>query len=223
MSMMNRSELARIIDHTNLKPDATDDEIMRLCQEARRYGFKAAVVNPVYVQLAAKLLKGSEVAVCSVVGFPLGASTSQAKAFEAEEAMRNGAVEIDMVSNIGALRSGRLDDVRRDIQSVASLVKRKGRLVKVIIEAPLLKDEEKVVVCRLAENVGVDFVKSCTGFAGAAKVEDIRLMRETVGHRVGVKAAGGIKSYREAVTMIEAGASRIGTSSGVKIIEEAPE
>lgn len=221
--MMKQPELARIIDHTNLKPDATDDDITRLCQEARRYRFKAAVVNPVNVRLAARLLQGSEVAVCSVVGFPLGASTSQVKAFEVEEAIRNGACEIDMVSNIGALRSGRLDDVRRDIQSVASIAKREGRLVKVIIEAPLLKDEEKVALCHLAESVGVDFVKSCTGFAGAAKVEDIRLMRETVGRHVGVKAAGGIRSYLEALAMIKAGASRIGTSSGVKIVQEAPE
>jgi deoxyribose-phosphate aldolase len=143
--------------------------------------------------------------------------------FEAEEAVRNGAGEIDMVSNIGALRSGRLDDVQRDIQSVASIARRGGKLVKVIIEAPLLKNEEKVVACRLAESVGVDFVKSCTGFAGAARVEDIRLMREAVGRHVGVKAAGGIRSYPQALAMIEAGASRIGTSSGVEIMQGAPE
>jgi deoxyribose-phosphate aldolase len=220
---MKKSELARIIDHTNLKPDAKDDDITHLCEEAIKYGFKAAVVNPVNVRFAARLLHGSGVAVCSVVGFPLGATTRHAKAFEAEEAIRNGASEIDMVANIGALKSGRLDDVKLDIESVAGAVKGKGKLLKVIIEAPVITDDEKVKVCSLAKDIGVDFVKSCTGFAGSARIEDIRLMRTVVGEAVGVKAAGGIRSYSDAVRMIEAGASRIGTSSGPKIIQQASE
>jgi len=220
---LKRAELARSIDHTNLKPDATDNDIIRLCTEARTYGFKAVVVNPVNVRFAAKLLRGSRVAVCSVVGFPLGATTSEVKKFEVEEAIRNGASEVDMVANIGALKSGRLDDVRTDMESVASVVKGKGMILKVIIEACFLTENEKVNMCSLAKDVGVDFVKSSTGFAGGAKVEDIRLMRKTVGDSLGVKAAGGIRSYSDAIAMIEAGASRIGTSSGVRIIEECPE
>jgi len=220
---LKRVQLAGLIDHTNLKPDATDNNIIRLCTEARSYGFKAAVVNPGNVRLAAKLLDGSDVAVCSVVGFPLGATTPQAKTFEAEEAIRNGASEIDMVANIGALKSGRLGDVRLDIESVAAAVKGKGMILKVIIEACFLTNEEKVNICLLAKDIGVDFVKSSTGFAEGAKVEDIRLIRKTVGSSMGVKAAGGIRSYSDAMIMIEAGASRIGTSSGARIIEECPE
>ena len=180
-------------------------------------------MNPVNVRFAAKLLDGSETAVCSVVGFPLGAITSQAKTFEAEEAIRNGGSEIDMVANIGALKSGRLNDVRADIESVSAAVKGKGMVLKVIIEACFLTNEEKVNICLLAKDIGVDFVKSSTGFAEGAKVEDIRLMRKTVGSSMGVKAAGGIRSYSDAMMMIEAGASRIGISSGVKIMEECPE
>ena len=221
--MLKKHHLARLVDHTNLRPDATDNDIVRLCTEARSYGFKAAVVNPVNVRLAAKLLDGSETAVCSVVGFPLGATTSQAKVFEAEEAIRNGASEIDMVASIGALKSGRLNDVRADIELVSAAVKGKNMILKVIIEACFLTNEEKVNICLLAKDIGVDFVKSSTGFAEGAKAEDIRLMRKTVGNSMGVKAAGGIRSYSDAMMMIEAGASRIGTSSGVKIIEESPE
>jgi len=220
---MKKAELARMVDHTNLRPDATDDDIVRLCTEARTYRFKAAVVNPVNVGLAAKLLHGSEVAVCSVVGFPLGATTSEAKKLEAEEAIRNGASEIDMVANIGALKSGRLNDVKTDIESVRAVVKGQGMILKVIIEACYLTEREKIEICLLAQDVGADFVKSSTGFAGGARVEDIRLMRKTVENSLGVKAAGGIRSCPDAIKMIEAGASRIGTSSGVKIMEECPE
>lgn len=220
---MRKTELIRIIDHTNLKPDAKDNDIRRLCEEAAEFRFKAAVVNPTNVKLAASLLHGSGVAVCSVVGFPLGANTAQVKAFEAEQALRNGASEIDMVANIGALKSGRLDDVRLDIESVAAVVKKKDNILKVIIEAPLLTDDEKVKICSLAKEIEVDFVKSCTGFGGSAKIEDIQLMRKVVGDAIGVKAAGGIRSYSDAVAMVRAGASRIGTSSGTRIIEEAPE
>jgi deoxyribose-phosphate aldolase len=220
---MRKTELIRIIDHTNLKPDAKDNDIRRLCEEATEFRFKAAVVNPTNVKLAASLLHGSGVAVCSVVGFPLGANTALVKAFEAEQALRNGASEIDMVANIGALKSGRLDDVRLDIESVAAVVKKKDNILKVIIEAPLLTDDEKVKICSLAKEIEVDFVKSCTGFGGSAQIEDIQLMRKVVGDAIGVKAAGGIRSYSDAVAMVRAGASRIGTSSGTRIIEEAPE
>ncbi len=220
---MKRAELIRIIDHTNLKPDAKDDDIRRLCEEAAKFGFRAAVVNPTNVRLAASLLHSSGVAVCSVVGFPFGATTARVKAFEAEEALRNGASEIDMVSNIGALKSGRLDDVRLDIESVSAVVKKKDSILKVIIEAPLLTNDEKVRVCDLAKEIGVDFVKSCTGFAGGATIEDIQVMRKVVGDAIGVKAAGGIRSYSDVIAMVKAGASRIGTSSGTRIIEEAPE
>lgn len=214
--------MARLIDHTNLRPDATDDDIRRLCTEARTYGFKAAVVNPANVQLAATFLQDSDVAVCSVVGFPLGATTTHTKTFEAKEAIRHGASEIDMVANIGAVKSRRLDNAKADIESVVGAVKGRGRVLKVIIEACLLTDEEKVELCLLAKEAGADFVKSSTGFADGAKAEDIRLMRKTVGASMGVKAAGGIRSYSDTITMIEAGASRIGTSSGVKIVENSP-
>ena len=220
---LKRSELAQMIDHTNLKPDATDDDLTRLCHEAKQYRFKAVVVNPANVGFAASLLRDTGVAVCSVVGFPLGATTTQTKGYEARGAISDGASEIDMVSNIGALKSGRLHDVRSDIESVLTTTKVGGAILKVIIEAPLLTDDEKTKICRVARDVGVAFVKSGTGFAGSAKAEDIRLMREAVGNGVGVKAAGGIKSYLDAVRMIEAGASRIGTSSGAAIAKEAPE
>lgn len=220
---LKRSELAQMIDHTNLKPDATDDDLTRLCHEAKQYRFKAVVVNPANVGFAASLLRDTGVAVCSVVGFPLGATTTQTKVYEARGAISDGASEIDMVSNIGALKSGRLHDVRSDIESVLSITKVGAAILKVIIEAPLLTDDEKTKVCRVARHVGVAFVKSGTGFVGSAKAEDIRLMREAVGNSVGVKAAGGIKSYVDALRMIEAGASRIGTSSGAAIVKEAPE
>jgi len=220
---VKRSELAQMIDHTNLKPDATDEDITRLCHEAKEYRLKAVVVNPTNVPFAAGLLRDSQVRVCSVVGFPLGATTTQTKASETEEAIRNGASEIDMVSNIGALKSGRVRDVRSDIESVLRVTRARGVILKVIIEAPLLTDDEKVKICHAAKDVGVDFVKSCTGFAGNAKPEDIRLIRKIVGDTLGVKAAGGIRSYLDALSMIDAGASRIGTSSGVAIAKEAPE
>jgi len=220
---LKRPELAKLIDHTNLKPDATDDDVRRLCLESKAHGFKASVVNPCNVRLAARTLHDSGVAVCSVVGFPLGATTPKMKAFEAEEAIRNGATEIDMVMNIGALKSRRIEDVRADMESVASAIRGRGVVLKVIIEACFLTDEEKVEACLVARDVGAHFVKSSTGFAGGARVEDIRLMRKTVGESVGVKAAGGIRSYPDAMMMVQAGASRIGTSSGVRIVEECPE
>jgi deoxyribose-phosphate aldolase len=222
-SIMNRKNVARLIDHTLLKPEATPAQVERLCDEARRYGFASVCINPVYVRLAAGMLKGSGVAVCTVVGFPLGATTTAAKVCETRQAMADGAAEIDMVIHIGALKAGDQDAVREDIAAVAVACHEGGALLKVIIEAVLLSDEEKVAACRLAQAAGADFVKTSTGFAGGgATVEDVRLMRQTVGPQMGVKAAGGIRSYADVMTMVEAGASRIGASAGVEIVEQVP-
>jgi len=205
-----------------LKPEATRDQIVQLCREAREYGFAAVCVNPCYVKLAAELLRGSPVKVCSVVGFPLGATLPEVKAYEARRAIEEGAAEIDMVINIGALKSGDLELVRRDIAAVVDVCHAKGALCKVIIEAALLSDEEKVLACQLAKAAGADYVKTSTGFGpGGATVHDVALMRRTVGPGMGVKAAGGIRSYEAARNMIEAGATRIGASAGVKIVREA--
>lgn len=216
------TDIAKIIDHTLLKPEATRDQIVQLCREAREYGFAAVCVNPCYVKLAAELLRGSPVKVCSVVGFPLGATLPEVKAYEARRAIEEGAAEIDMVINIGALKSGDLELVRRDIAAVVDVCHAKGALCKVIIEAALLSDEEKVLACQLAKAAGADYVKTSTGFGpGGATVHDVALMRRTVGPGMGVKAAGGIRSYEAARNMIEAGATRIGASAGVKIVREA--
>ncbi len=220
---MKRNELARLIDHTLLKPEATPVEIERLCDEALQYQFASVCVNPAYVPLAAAKLAGAEVVVCSVIGFPLGATTTTAKVCEAEQALEDGATELDMVLFIGALKAGGRDRVEEDIAAVAATCHEGGGLLKVIIEAALLSDEEKVLACELAQDAGADFVKTSTGFAASgARVEDVRLMRETVAPEIGVKAAGGIHSYQEALAMIEAGANRIGASAGVRIVEEAP-
>jgi len=216
------TDIAKIIDHTLLKPEATRDQIVQLCREAREYGFAAVCVNPCYVKLAAELLRGSPAKVCSVVGFPLGATLPEVKAYEARRAIEEGAAEIDMVINIGALKSGDLELVRRDIAAVVDVCHAKGALCKVIIEAALLSDEEKVLACQLAKAAGADYVKTSTGFGpGGATVHDVALMRRTVGPGMGVKAAGGIRSYEAARNMIEAGATRIGASAGVKIVREA--
>ncbi|MEA3376983.1 MAG: deoxyribose-phosphate aldolase [Chloroflexota bacterium] len=220
---MKRNELARLIDHTLLKPEATPVEIERLCDEALQHQFASVCVNPAYVPLAAAKLAGAKVAVCSVIGFPLGATTTTAKVCEAEQALEDGATELDMVLFIGALKAGTRDRVEEDIAAVAATCHEGGGLLKVIIEAALLSDEEKVLACELAQDAGADFVKTSTGFAASgARVEDVRLMRETVAPEIGVKAAGGIHSYQEALAMIEAGANRIGASAGVRIVEEAP-
>jgi len=220
--MEQPTDIAKIIDHTLLKPEATRDQIVQLCREAREYGFAAVCVNPCYVKLAAELLRGSPVKVCSVVGFPLGATLPEVKAYEARRAIEEGAAEIDMVINIGALKSGDLELVRRDIAAVVDVCHAKGALCKVIIEAALLSDEEKVLACQLAKAAGADYVKTSTGFGpGGATVHDVALMRRTVGPGMGVKAAGGIRSYEAARNMIEAGATRIGASAGVKIVREA--
>lgn len=209
--------LARLIDHTLLKPEATEEQIRRLCAEARHYGFAAVCVNPWWVPLCVQELKGTGVKVATVIGFPLGATTTEAKAFEARQAVEAGADELDMVMNVGALKSGHLDRVQEDIAAVVRAAA--GRVVKVILETGLLTDEEKVTACRLAVAAGAHFVKTSTGFGpGGATVADVSLMRRTVGDQVGVKASGGIRDHATAVAMVEAGATRIGASSSVAIV-----
>jgi deoxyribose-phosphate aldolase len=220
---MKRNRLARLIDHTMLKPEATPAEIEQLCEEALRYRFASVCVNPIYVPLAAAKLTKTEVEVGTVIGFPLGATTTTAKVCEAEQALDDGATELDMVLRIGALKAGEREIVAEDIAAVATVCHDGGGLLKVIIEAALLDDDEKVLACEVAEEAGADFVKTSTGFAASgAKVEDVQLMRQTVSPQLGVKAAGGIHSYEEAMAMIEAGANRIGASAGIQIVEGAP-
>ena len=206
------------IDHTLLKADANKEQILSLIDEAKKYEFASVCVNPTWVKTAAELLKDSSVKVCTVIGFPLGANTPFVKACETKNAIQNGADEIDMVINIGALKSKNLALVEEDIQAV---VEASGdKLVKVIIETCLLTDDEKVLACQIAKTAGADFVKTSTGFStGGATVADVALMRQTVGPEMGVKASGGARSYEDALAFIEAGATRIGTSSGVAIME----
>jgi deoxyribose-phosphate aldolase len=220
---ISKEELAKMIDSTNVKAVATKSEIEKLCREAVQYGFRCAVVNAVYVKFAAKLLKGSDVKVCSTVGFPFGVSLPEIKALEAVKAVEYGAEELDMVINLSALKSGDYEFVKRDVAAVVD-VKRLSReiIVKVIIETAYLTNDEKITACKLVKEAGADFVKTSTGFFGkGATVEDVMLMRQTVGKDMGVKAAGGVRTYADAVAMIEAGANRIGTSTAVAIIEEA--
>lgn len=213
------SDLARYIDHTLLRPDASAAEIDRLCDEAAEYRFASVCVNPAWVRRCAERLRGSDVAVASVIGFPFGATLSDVKAFETRRAIRDGAREIDMVINIGALKSGGYDLVREDIARVSDACHESGVANKVIIEAALLSDEEKVMACRLAQQARADMVKTSTGYAkGGATVFDVALMRETVGPRMGVKAAGGIRTAADVQDMIAAGATRIGASAGVSIV-----
>jgi deoxyribose-phosphate aldolase len=211
--------LASVIDHTLLKPEATAEQIKKLCLEAKEYKFASVCVNSSYIPLVADMLRESGVKACSVIGFPLGACSSKTKVAEAKEAIEKGALEIDMVINVGALKSGNLDLVNEDIESVVSIAKGKA-LVKVIIETCLLTDKEKITACLIAKMAGANFVKTSTGFStGGAKIEDVKLMRMTVGQNIGVKASGGIKSYETAVAMIKAGANRLGTSSGIVILK----
>ena len=218
---LTKKELAKYIDHTNLKPEATREDIAALCAEAKEYGFASVCVNPCHAAYAARLLEGTDVAVCCVVGFPLGACTTTVKAYEAADAVRNGATEIDMVLNVGWAREGRWSEIQAEIAAVAAMLRGRARL-KVILETCLLTDEQKVEACRAAVRAGAGFVKTSTGFSKAgATVEDVRLMRETVGPDVGVKAAGGIRTCADAVAMIEAGATRIGASAGIAILSEA--
>ncbi len=213
--------LAKYIDHTLLKPDATEAQIRRVCEEALTYHFASVCVNPTWVPLVRDMLTGSDVSVCTVVGFPLGATLSEVKALETEQCIRLGAQEVDMVINIGRLKSGQDEYVRQDIESVVAVAHEHGVLIKVIIETALLTEEEKVRACTLVQAAGADFVKTSTGFGpGGATVEDVALMRRVVGDSMGVKAAGGIRTAEAALAMIRAGANRIGASAGVKIVEE---
>ncbi|MEH6988993.1 deoxyribose-phosphate aldolase [Cytobacillus firmus] len=212
------NNVAKMIDHTLLKADATKDQIEKICAEAKEYNFASVCVNPTWVKLSSDLLNGTEVKVCTVIGFPLGASTPETKAFETKNAIENGATEVDMVINIGALKGGDNDLVERDIRAVVDAAKGKA-LTKVIIETCLLTEEEKIRACELSVKAGADFVKTSTGFStGGATAEDIALMRKTVGPDLGVKASGGVRSAEDAQKMIEAGATRIGASSGAAIV-----
>jgi len=212
-------ELSKMIDHTLLKADATKEMIKVLCEEAIEYEFFSVCVNPYYVNFAKEQLNNSNVKVATVIGFPLGSTTKYAKLHEAQNAIRNGANELDMVINIGALKAKDYEIVKEDIEAVVNVAKGKA-LVKVIIETCLLENEEKVMACKLAKEAGADFVKTSTGFStGGATVEDVKLMREIVGESMGVKASGGIRDYKTAMKMIEAGANRIGASASIKIVK----
>ena len=214
--------IASYIDHTILKQDATQAQIIQLCAEARTYQFASVCVNPTHVKLCAQLLRGSGVKTCTVVGFPLGANTEAVKVFETWDAVDMGATEIDMVINIGALKAKNYAAVLDDIAAVTEAAHEGEAIVKVIIEAALLTDEEKVIACQLSQAAGADFVKTSTGFGpSGATVEDVALMRQTVGPDMGVKAAGGVRNLQDARAMIAAGATRIGASAGVAIVEEA--
>lgn len=212
------TNVAKMIDNTLLKADSTKDQIEKICAEAKEYNFASVCVNPAWVKTSSELLNGTEVKVCTVIGFPLGASTPETKAFETKNAIENGATEVDMVINIGALKGRDLELVERDIRAVVDAAKGKA-LTKVIIETCLLTDEEKIKACELSVKAGADFVKTSTGFStGGATVEDIALMRKTVGPDLGVKASGGVRSAEDAEKMIKAGATRIGASSGAAIV-----
>ncbi|OGU72552.1 MAG: deoxyribose-phosphate aldolase [Ignavibacteria bacterium RBG_16_34_14] len=211
--------LAGKIDHTLLKPDATPDEIKKLCDEAAKFKFASVCINPGYVTLCYNLLKGTGVKVCTVIGFPLGSTTTEVKKFEAEQAIQNGADEIDMVMNVGQHKQGNYDYIFNDINQVVLTAKKKGVICKVILETALLSDEEKIKACIICKKAGADFVKTSTGFSkGGATVGDIALMKYVVGSSIGVKASGGIRSKEEAQAMIASGADRIGASASVKIV-----
>ncbi|BAH07520.1 deoxyribose-phosphate aldolase [Clostridium kluyveri] len=217
---MDKKELAKMIDHTLLKPEANYEQIVKLCKEALEYGFASVCINPCYVNAAYQLLKGSDVKVCTVVGFPLGAATSETKTFEAVQAVNRGASEIDMVINVGYLKSGNHDYVEEDIKTLVNKINGRA-LVKVIIETCLLNDEEKIIACKLAKKAGAHFVKTSTGFnMSGATSEDVALMYDAVSPNLKVKASGGIRTYEDAIKMINAGASRIGASSSIKIINK---
>ena len=222
VSSPSLENLGRLIDHTLLRPEASHDDIVRICLEAIRFHFASVCVNPYWVPLVAAELRGSNVSVCTVVGFPLGATTTESKIAETDAALRSGAQEIDMVQNIGALKSGDYDAVRSDIAAVVDISHHNGAIVKVILETGLLNDKEKVASCILSQFAHADFVKTSTGFGpSGATVHDVALMRRVVGPRMGVKASGGIRSLEDLKSMVEAGATRIGASAGVKILEAA--
>ncbi len=217
---MKKAQIAKMIDHTLLKAFATKEQIEKLCAEAAEYHFASVCVNPANVPLAARLLKGSDVKVCTVIGFPLGANTSAVKAFETSDAIRNGAQEVDMVINVGLMKAGALNEVESDIRAVVDAAN--GTLVKVIIETCYLTDEEKVAACQAAARAGADFVKTSTGFGtGGATVSDVALMRRSIPAHMKVKASGGIHTYQDTLALIQAGADRIGASAGISIVEAA--
>jgi deoxyribose-phosphate aldolase len=208
-----------MIDHTLLKSEATRQAIENLCAEAKQYKFASVCVNPSYVKLCAQLMHNTDVKICSVIGFPLGATSSASKAFEAKQAIEDGAREVDMVINVGMLKSGDNEYVEQDIQAVVSIAHNSGVLTKVIIEAGLLTEEEKIRACEIAKRAGADFVKTSTGFTkGGATTDDVALMRRVVGPKIGVKASGGISTQEQALALIACGANRIGASSSVKIV-----
>lgn len=214
--------IAQLIDHTLLRPEAVHADIVDLCRQARENNFASVCVNGYWVPLAAAQLAGSDVKVCTVVGFPLGASSTEAKVSETEDALRAGAQEIDMVQNIGALRDSDDETVEEEIGLIAAVCHRSGAILKVILETALLNDDQKISACTLAKDAGADFVKTSTGFgASGATAQDVALMRRTVGPEVGVKASGGIRTLDDLLQMLEAGATRIGASSSVKIMQEA--
>ena len=214
---MEKLQLSRMIDHTILKADATNEEVLKLCKEAIEHSFASVCVNPSMVKLAANSLEGSQVEVCTVIGFPLGTTTTAVKAFEVEDTIKNGATEVDMVINVGKLKDRDLEYVKNDIKAVVDAAKGKA-LTKVIIETCLLTEEEKVIACKLSKEAGADFVKTSTGFStGGATASDIKLMRETVGPEMGVKASGGVRSREDALIMIKNGATRIGASASIAI------
>lgn len=214
-------DIAKYIDHTILKPEATVEEVKKLCKEAKEYNFASVCVNGCYTKLVSTELSGSDVKTCVVVGFPLGAMTKEAKAFETTQAIENGATEIDMVINVGALKDKNYTLLKEDIEAVVNAAKGKA-IVKVIIETCLLTDEEKVKACEISKEARADFVKTSTGFStGGATKEDIALMRKTVGESLGVKASGGVRDYKTAMDMINAGASRIGASASIAIVNES--
>ena len=217
---MKKAEIAAMIDHTQLKAFATRDQIETLCREAAEYHFASVCVNPCHVALAARLLKDTGVKVCTVIGFPLGANTPETKAFETRDAIRNGAQECDMVINVGALKDGDVDLVEKDIRAVVEAAN--GTLVKVIIETCYLTDEEKKLACKAAARAGADFVKTSTGFGtGGATPHDVALMRASIPDHMKVKASGGVHNYAEAMAVVEAGASRLGASAGIAIVQDA--
>ncbi|WCK56295.1 deoxyribose-phosphate aldolase [Aneurinibacillus sp. Ricciae_BoGa-3] len=213
-------EIAKMIDHTILKPEATEDEVIQVCNEAKTFGFATVCINPVWVPFVSKELNGSNIGITTVIGFPFGAGTTLIKAMETRDAIANGATEIDMVINIGDLKSGKMDSVKRDIRMVVEAAGEKT--VKVILETCLLTDEEKVIGCKLSKEAGADFVKTSTGFSKAgATVADVSLMRKIVGLEFGVKASGGIRTLNDVKAMIKAGASRIGASASVAFVKDA--
>ncbi|HEY7335867.1 MAG TPA: deoxyribose-phosphate aldolase [Bryobacteraceae bacterium] len=217
---MTKREIAALVDHTLLRPEATPGDIRKLCEEARQFGFASVCINPYWVEIASSEMKNSSVKVCTVVGFPLGANTTAIKLAETSAALEAGALEIDMVLNIGELRGGNREAVREEIAALASITHRAGALLKVILETALLEDEQKCAACVLAKDAGADFVKTSTGFGPrGATAEDVALMRRAVGPEMGVKASGGIRTLEDFRSMVAAGATRIGTSAGVKIVE----